>query len=280
MPYYDVVQPDPSIEEVKKGDILDEFSTYKSKPSGVMSNKAYHELSLKDTKLQNVLRATKARVDTHWKKTTTTTTTVGGATRTNVATGETVTTAVAAQRKVLTRSNSVRLGTSSTTTTGLGGLQRHASTNSHLQVGQNKVKTLTTKMVENKVQQVKIINKTSKTDSGVTVETTLRREDSNLSRKSLTKLKAAISQNAKQPLAKSNSGTTLNRKEVKTEPTNAAAATAPTEENKLKIISVQSHSTKLLDDVKDIDDGDSENLILVSDYVNDIYAYLFKLETE
>lgn len=107
-----------------------------------------------NTRLQNALRATKARVDTQWKKsatTTTTTTNAVAATKTN-ATGEvqkTTTTATAAgQRKILTRSNSVRLGTS--TTTGLG-LQRHAS--SHLLVGQNRVKTLTTKVVESKVQQ-------------------------------------------------------------------------------------------------------------------------------
>lgn len=110
--------------------------------------------SLKDTKLQNALRATKARVDTTWKKTTTTTT-AGIGTRTNVTTGEVAPNGVAAQRKVLTRSNSVRLGTSSgTTNTGLG-LQRHASATSHLLVGQNKVKTLTTKLVENKLQHVK-----------------------------------------------------------------------------------------------------------------------------
>lgn len=239
---------------------------------------------LKDTKLQNALRATKARVDTHWKKTTTTTT-VGGATRTNVATGEMAPTAAAAQRKVLTRSNSVRLGT--TTTTGLGGLQRHASANSHLLVGHNKVKTLTTKLVENKVQQVKIINKTTnKTETDVTVEPSLRREDSNLSRKSLTKIKAAITQNAattKPTLVKSHSAAaTLSRKEpvVKTTETTATFTSTKSADNKLKIVSVQTHSSKLLDDVKDIDEGDSENLVLVSDYVNDIYSYLFKLEAE
>ncbi|XP_013108370.2 G2/mitotic-specific cyclin-B [Stomoxys calcitrans] len=241
---------------------------------------------LKDTKLQNALRATKARVDSHWKKTTTTTSTIGGTTRTNVATGEVVSTAVAAQRKVLTRSNSVRIGTSSTTTTGLGGLQRHASATSSLIAGQNKIKTVTTKLVENKVQQVKIINKTIKTEAGVTVDPSLRREDSNLSRKSLTKLKAAISQSAaaaisKQPLAKTNSATLiLNRKEIKPEVTKAAATATTAVDNKLKIVSVQSHSSKLLEDVKDIDEGDDENLVLVADYVNDIYSYLFKLETE
>lgn len=129
-----------------------------------------------------------------------------------------------------------------------------------------------------------VINKTNKTDTDVTVEPSLRREDSNLTRKSLTKIKAAITQNVaattKPTLTKSNSAAAvLIRKETKTtESTTTAAATAAN--NKLKIISVQSHSSKLLDDVKDIDEGDAENLILVSDYVNDIYSYLFKLEAE
>ncbi|KAM7342514.1 cyclin B isoform 2-T2 [Cochliomyia hominivorax] len=236
---------------------------------------------LKDTRLQNALRGTKARVDTQWKKATTTTTTTTNAVaapKTNVTTGEVQKTATAAgQRKILTRSNSVRLGTSSTTT-GLG-LQRHAS--SHLLVGQNRVKTLTTKVVENKVQQVKVkSDDENKVEGGAT--TTLRREDSNLTRKSLTKIQAAITQKAaaaaatKTTLIKSNSigGSIAYKKEV-------VQQKAPEKkEDKSKIISIQSHSSKLLDDVKDIDEGDGENLILVSEYVNDIYAYLFKLEEE
>lgn len=237
---------------------------------------------LKDTRLQNALRGTKARVDTQWKKTTTTTTTnpAVAATKTNLTTGEvqqkttTGTTAAAGQRKILTRSNSVRLGTSNAST-GLG-LQRHAS--SHLLVGQNRVKTLTTKVIENKVQQVKVKTDVdeNKVEGGTT--TTLRREDSNLSRKSLTKIQAAITQKAaavtaKPTLVKSNStgGALAIKKDL---------PQIEKKDDKLKIVSIQSHSSKLLDDVKDIDEGDGENLILVSEYVNDIYAYLFKLEAE
>ncbi|KAI8118075.1 G2/mitotic-specific cyclin-B [Lucilia cuprina] len=238
---------------------------------------------LKDTRLQNALRGTKARVDTQWKKTTTTTTTTNptvAGTKTNLTNGEVqkttaTTAATAGQRKILTRSNSVRLGTS-TATTGLG-LQRHAS--SHLLVGQNRVKTLTTKVIENKVQQVKVkadVVDENKLEGGTT--TTLRREDSNLSRKSLTKIQAAITQKAaavttKPTLVKSNStgGSLAIKKDL---------PQIEKKEDKLKIVSIQSHSSKLLDDVKDIDEGDGENLILVSEYVNDIYAYLFKLEAE
>lgn len=118
-----------------------------------------HHFSLNDIKLQNALRTTKARVDTQWKKTTTTTTTSNGpsaASKTNAVTGEVqkseINVAGVGQRKVLTRSNSVRLATSNKATG--SGLQRHGS--SHLIVGQKTTKTtLTTKVVENKVQQVK-----------------------------------------------------------------------------------------------------------------------------
>lgn len=128
-----------------------------------------------------------------------------------------------------------------------------------------------------------VINKTSKSaEVDDKVEgTTLRREDSNLSRKSLNKIQAAITQKATAAAAKptlaaktnASTGSIVNKKEIKS--TDAIAAN-----NKLQIISVQSHSSKLLDDVKDIDEGDGENLILVSEYVNDIYSYLFKLEAE
>lgn len=106
------------------------------------------------------------------------------------------------------------------------------------------------------------------------VTTTLRREDSNLSRKSLTKLqKAVAAANSSKPLAikcHPVGASVIIKKETKSEK----------KDEKLKIISVQSHSSKLLDEVKNIDEDDCENLILVSEYVNDIYSYLFKLETE
>ncbi|XP_037897559.1 G2/mitotic-specific cyclin-B-like [Glossina fuscipes] len=42
----------------------------------------------------------------------------------------------------------------------------------------------------------------------------------------------------------------------------------------------KSYSSELLDGVNDIDEDDSENLLLASEYVNDIYDYLFQLEFE
>lgn len=40
----------------------------------------------------------------------------------------------------------------------------------------------------------------------------------------------------------------------------------------------ESHSSKLLHHIEDIDMKDNDNPQLLADYVNDIYAYLFKLE--
>lgn len=86
----------------------------------------------------------------------------------------------------------------------------------------------------------------------------IRREDSNLSRRSLSKLRQALCKDKKE----------------KTETTVA---------NKKPIVqekaTIESHSTKLLDEVENIDADDTENPILVSEYVNDIYAYLYHLET-
>lgn len=134
-----------------------------------------NHFSLKDTKLQNALRATKARVDTQWKKTaatTTTTTTTNGttaATKSNAVTTREVqktesTAAAGGQRKILTRSKSVRLGATNKVITGVGvtnkttagvGATNKVTTGLGQQaVGQTKTKTLTTKVIENKVQQV------------------------------------------------------------------------------------------------------------------------------
>ena len=101
---------------------------------------------------------------------------------------------------------------------------------------------------------------------GVGTTTSLRREDGNLLRNSRTKIQPAINQ---KPTAAIKT-TVAAKKEVEVDNI----------EDKLKIVSVQSHSAKLLENVKDIDEGDNENLILVSDYANDIYSYLYILEAE
>lgn len=131
---------------------------------------------------------------------------------------------------------------------------------------------------------VLVINKTKADTNGklATLEPTLKREDSNLSRKSLTKIKAVITQQTtgvKKPILGQKSNSAPSSLVSKRENIVAKSAEA-VKESKLKIVSVQSHSSKLLEGVKNIDDGDKDNLMLVSEYVNDIYSYLFKLETE
>lgn len=245
---------------------------------------------LKDAKLQNTLGTAAGRTRVDWKKAP-----LGTATNTIKAESTNPLAAAVKSRPPITRSNSVRLGTSTARSVATSGvsLQRHASSTV---LGQNKPKTttttLTTKLVENtnKLQQAKIIYKTAKPQAATNdkttakVEPSLRREDSNLSRKSLSKLKAALSRDANapqtnnvavvKPLVKSSGAVVQAPKETAAKP----ISQDPT--SQLKIVSVQTHSTKLLNAVEDIDAADGENLVLVSEYVNDIYDYLYSLEVE
>lgn len=76
---------------------------------------------------------------------------------------------------------------------------------------------------------------------------TFRREESHLTRRSLTKIRSAL-KSAANSLGKNND------------------------------ISVDTHSAKLLSQVENIDINDGNNPQLVSQYVNDIYNYLFEVE--
>ncbi|XP_050326346.1 G2/mitotic-specific cyclin-B [Bactrocera neohumeralis] len=210
-----------------------------------------------DSKLKNVIQNTKPRVDTHWKK-------APG------ATVKSTSTAAEQPKKILTRSNSTRVEPAA--------LQRNAVT------GLNKHKTLTTKVVEQKLQQAKLIKAKTAQDekpkkSGEAL--TLRREDSNLSLKSLSKLKAALTREANKVTAGK-----LIAQSVKPE-TKAVSESSDSdsESNKnavAQISSAQTYSPEVEDfaDIEDIDSGDSDQLLLVSEYVNDIYNYLFQLEEE
>lgn len=146
---------------------------------------------------------------------------------------------------------------------------------------------------------------------------TLRREDSNLSHKSLTQLRAALAKNegvaqkatnavqvkkepglvkpqvlkkdvlATKPVATAAAPVLQIKKEV------TAAAVLPMSPGRLNKLRRQpaevpppvqpvnfSLSSQRLNEVEDIDADDGENLILVSEYVNDIYDYLYKLEDQ
>ncbi|KAH8307058.1 hypothetical protein KR044_004234, partial [Drosophila immigrans] len=132
-----------------------------------------------------------------------------------------------------------------------------------------------------------VTTKPQKPTVAVVVEekpTTLRREDSNLSRKSLTKLRAALAskpKDAKLPVAT----VPVKKEQLKQD----AAPLVLVSPNKLRrpgatttvVVATQpTHSTKRLAEVEDIDADDHDNLILVSEYVNDIYDYLYQLEAE
>ncbi|KAL5287806.1 CCNB2 family protein [Megaselia abdita] len=102
----------------------------------------------------------------------------------------------------------------------------------------------------------------------------LKREDSNLSQKSLTKLKAALAKDQSKKITTVPVKTKVDIK-VKPEPAKVkpVAKVIPTGITK-------SHSAKLIKHVENIDARDSKNPILVSEYVNDIYSYLRQLEVE
>ncbi|KAH8253991.1 hypothetical protein KR032_007929 [Drosophila birchii] len=131
----------------------------------------------------------------------------------------------------------------------------------------------------------------AKTSSNENVsEPNLKREDSNLSKKSLTKLRAALAKPVmgvsgirREPVAaaakketevKKDSGVLdfLKGPAITSTAKTPAATTIPT--------AVKSLSSRRLEGVEDIDANDKENLVLVSEYVNDIYDYLYQVEKE
>lgn len=165
----------------------------------------------------------KARVDTHWKK----------------SDGQITVFPVS---KPVTRSDSLK----GLNHVGLG-KQIKSTTISTVAVPAQKKVVHVTKGAE--VKKVKVVN--------------LKREESRLTRRSLTKLK----QLKKQTTSSSSSSSSL--------------ATNSDEEEDYKIEkpdSPDTHSHKLIEEVENIDINDAWNPMLVSEYVNDIYNYLNSLE--
>ncbi|XP_022227612.2 G2/mitotic-specific cyclin-B isoform X2 [Drosophila obscura] len=229
---------------------------------------------LKESKLPSVLRNAKARVDTHWKKQPLGASNANGAVQAKPAEG-----GVAA----LLRSNSVRTHTAPSGVL----LTRQVSANT-LARGDKAAAEATSKL--------KPKPETGSSDQVNGPEPTLRREDSNLSKKSLTKLRAALGKPVmgvaglkKEPvgvLKKEPVG--VLKKEpfaaikkdviglVRSESTARGALLKPS----TTIQPSMSLSSKRLAGIEDIDANDKENLVLVSEYVNDIYDYLYKVEIE
>lgn len=105
----------------------------------------------------------------------------------------------------------------------------------------------------------------------------LKREDSNLSQKSLTKLKAAI---AKDPSKKVTAGPSRSKVEVKVKQESQSKLKPVAKVLPTGITKSFSHSTKLITHVENIDRQDGKNPTLVSEYVNEIYEYLRILELD
>ncbi|KAH8348126.1 hypothetical protein KR084_004484 [Drosophila pseudotakahashii] len=209
----------------------------------------------KDLKLTDALRNAKARVDTHWKKQALGTTTNGNTAAPPKANEGGV--------SAFLRSNSVRTRVPAKTT----------------------------------VEPVKITVKASSNENAN--EPTLKREDSNLSKKSLTKLRAALAKPVmgvsgirREPVAVARKETEIKAKEIleaKKEVTEAkkeatrmplikASSVVTTTTSTLP--TTMSLSSKRLAGIEDIDANDKENLVLVSEYVNDIYDYLYQVELQ
>ncbi|XP_039482027.1 G2/mitotic-specific cyclin-B isoform X2 [Drosophila santomea] len=206
----------------------------------------------KDLKLTDALRNARAKVDTHWKKQPLGSTTNGnGAAPPKANEG-----GVAA----FLRSNSVR----------------------------NRVPTKTT------VEPVKV--KSSSTEN--VNDPTLKREDSSLSNKSLAKLRAALAKPVMGVSGIRRDAVAVARKEAETKKElpeikkesqelkkdatrmplirgNSAVTTTTS-----TMPTTMSLSSKRLAGIEDIDANDKENLVLVSEYVNDIYDYLYQVEQE
>lgn len=111
-----------------------------------------------------------------------------------------------------------------------------------------------------------------------TKESHLKREDSNLSQKSLTKLKAALAKDQNKKT------TTVVPARVKVD-VKGKLEPQPRVKPVTKVLPTgisksSSHSAKLIQHVDNIDARDSKNPILVSEYVNDIYEYLRQLEVK
>lgn len=117
-----------------------------------------------------------------------------------------------------------------------------------------------------------------------TKENSLKREDSNLSQKSLTKLKAALTKDQ----TKKNTFVTARPKvEAKLKQEVQSVKVKPEVTSRPKVVTkliptvkTTSHSTQLFKHVENIDARDTKNPILVSEYVNDIYEYLRQLESD
>ncbi|XP_037940806.1 G2/mitotic-specific cyclin-B-like isoform X1 [Teleopsis dalmanni] len=248
-------QVQPAAEKMKRAALGDLQNRAVLRPNS--GKDAVQKSSTTNAKLQAALRGTKARVDSRWKKTTASSTNNAAELENNVID----------QRKVVTRLNSVRLGINVP--------------------AEQKVKTLSTKAVENKQQKLEVAKiKTTDVEKTQTVSIVprLRGEDSQLSQISLNKIKAAILCDANKgkckPTAIVHAQQTHKLIETVSVGTTArqSSITSNITSRYYELFKPFLHSTKIISVIEDIDATDANILILVSNYVNEIYDYLYSLE--
>ncbi|KAH8306000.1 hypothetical protein KR018_009806, partial [Drosophila ironensis] len=246
--------------QVKKMTVPSQEATTKRAALGDLQNRAVNrqigakdaaQKDAKDLKLTNALRNGKARVDTHWKK------------------------PPLGSSSINANANAVAPAKNE------GGVAAFLRSNSIRNPPANR-------------PLAEVVTKAKPSAASDNGEAALKREDSNLSKRSLSKLRAAL---AKPVLGVS--GITRHavtagavRKEAagpepKKEtasrikpPSSVSAAVPSVAAVAMAMPTSMSLSSKRLAGIEDIDENDKENLVLVSEYVNDIYDYLYEVEQQ
>lgn len=214
--------------------------------------------NLKDTKqLRNVV---KPRVDSYWKKSSVLAT------------------------KPLTRTDSLKsINTNATGTLSTVQLKRSSSVKSIVDFATTsaslKSSTHTVRHLTRQVTAAAATTKVITTKPVITIKpkkddipSTLRREDSNLSKRSITKLRAALSKDHKKDAIKIIAANNNNKITIE------ETTTKQIQRVKIKESEIVSHSVQMINLIENIDINDTDSVIMVPEYVNDIYSYLYNLE--
>ncbi|XP_034477511.1 G2/mitotic-specific cyclin-B [Drosophila innubila] len=241
--------------QVKKLTVPTNEATTKRAALGDIQNRGLNRnISTKDV-AQKELKDVKARVDTHWKKQPLA---VNNSNSNAVKTTTTIKTTAP-----LLRSQSLRTNVAVNT--------RQNSSNNLRAAANGKVNATGKPAAKQKSGSDEKMN-------------TLRREDSNLASKSLTKLRAALAKAnvpaAQQQPQQQQPVVNVVKKEVSVIKTQVIKKQEVAKKEIVPTTTAVSLSSQRLANVEDIDADDKENLILVSEYVNDIYQYLYELEIQ
>lgn len=207
--------------------------------------------------MQNAFRGVKARVDSHWKKPVGAPAAgVGGVVTTVTAVNDgeiklPQTAAAAAQRKLITRSSSMRA------------INEKAVTNN---------KATTNEVDRQAPVKAQKLQEKSKT---MAVSTNTAATAATAAATAATAAAAKV-QRSKDIKTESKDNNNTKPSEVKNKNVDQLKSDIKTED----VLAVQSLTIQTLNGVKDIDEDDGDKLMLVSEYAKDIYEYLFQVEQE